>query len=183
MSTNPRPVTPNTDHRLHSNVDPSRSLVEELGGIVDEARQMVTDLGLRPYQVWSVVVRWSGGERHRGTASVRSELQFLPTPNVDGVARVSKDLREGGSVVRGTVRMTELSPRYTEDDIELLFPRSTLAQGEEHFIEVRHDARDGRTERRRYVVSALPERRPGRFDWEVQLTKQDEDRTRRGAPR
>jgi len=180
---NPRPITPNTDPRMHGNPAPERSLVEDMGSIVDDARQMVTDLGLRPYQVWSVVVRWSGGERGRGTPSVRSQLQFLPTPKVEGIGRVSKDLREGGSVVRGTVRMTEVSPRYTEDDIELLCPRASLGIGEEHFIEVRHDERDGKTERRRYVVSALPERRPGRFDWEVQLTKQDEDRTRRGVPR
>lgn len=180
---NPRPVTPNTDPRMHALAVPERSLVEEMGSVVDEARQLVTDLGLRPYQVWSVVVRWSGGERHRGTPTVRSEMQFLPTPLVESQSRVSKELREAGSVLRGNVRMVEVSPRYTEDDIDLLFPRATLGIGEEHFIEVRMDARDGQSERRRYVVSSLPERRPGRFDWEVGLTKQDEDRTRRGAPR
>lgn len=181
---NPRPVTPNTDQRLHGNARPERSLVEELGAIVDEARQMKTDFGLRPYEVWSVVVRWSGGERHRGEPTVRWEQQLLPTPLVEGFARLGRELREGGAVERGTVRMVEVSPRYTEDDIDLLFPRRSLGSSEEHFIEVRVDGRDGaQVKRRRFVVSAVPERRPDRFDWEVQLTKQDEDRTRRGAPR
>jgi len=180
---NPRPITPNTDLRLHPNARPERSLVEELGGIVDEARQMLTDFGLRPYEVWSVVVSWSGGDVHRGSASVRWERQLLPTPKVEGIARVAKEMREAGTVARGTVRLTGISPRYTGDEVEQLFPRA-LRGGEEHFIEVRMDARDGQSvERARYVVSALPERRAERFDWEVQLTKQDEDRTRRGAPR
>lgn len=178
--TNPRPTTPNND--AQRNAQPAQSLVERLGTVADNLRQLYTDFGLRPYEVFSVVVRWTGGSRHRGVAQVVSETPFLPTPKVEQVASVELAARAGGVVQRGTVRLSELSPRYTEDDIRVLFPRELLA-GEEHFIEMRVDARDGSTARKRYVVSGTPERRPGDFDWTVRLTKQDEDRTRTGGLR
>jgi hypothetical protein len=177
---NPRPITPDRDPRLHPNARPERSLAEDLAGIVDEARQMVTDFGMRPYRVFSVVVRWSGGARHRGTPEVVSTEEFLPTPSIDG--RLSRELREAGAVERGVVRLTGLSSRYTEDDIDRLC-RRIGRDGDEHYIEVVMDERDGVSERRRYVVSAVPFRRPESFDWEAQLTRQDEGRTRQGTPR
>jgi len=179
---NPRIHTPERDPGVHRNAAPARSLVEELGDVADGMRQLFTDFGLRPYEVFAVVVRWSGGERHRGTPHVISERPFLPTPKVENIATLNHELRAAGQVRRGEVRLSEISPRYTSDDIERLFPRE-LAAGEELFIEVRVDARDGQTRRDRYVVAGVPERRAARFDWTVDLRKQDENRERDGRAR
>jgi len=178
---NPRAVTPNLDGALHRNPRPECSLVESMAPIVDEMRQMLVDAGLRYYEVFTVVVRWSGGERHRGTPQVLSEQPFLPIPEVSGTSGVDRELRPGGSVRRGGIWLRKLSPRYTSDDILLLFPRE-LRPDEEHFIEVRGDSRDGaNTPRDRYVIVGRPERKA--WGWEVRLLKADEDRTRQGAVR
>ncbi len=164
----------------HLVMRPGCTIVEMMGSQLDMARQMVADVGLRPYQVFSVVVRWSGGERHRGEPSVIWEQPFLPIPKVEDLGAINKDLRPGGRVARGDVRLTGISPRYTEDQIALLFPRQ-LGPGDEAFIEIRMDARDGEnTPRQRYIVSGQPARRA--FDWTVDLTRQDEARTRSGRP-
>lgn len=176
---NPRPVTPERDTTLHRNPRPACSLVESFGDLVDDMRQLEVDMGLRFYEVFSVVVRWSGGERDRGTATVISERPFLPVPVVDGLGNGRRDLRAAGKVSRGEIWLRKLSPRYTEDDIVLLFPRELRAD-EEHFIEVRGDSRDGSTVRRRYHIVGEPERKA--FEWQVRLVKQDEDRTRGGRP-
>jgi hypothetical protein len=177
---NPRFPTPNQDPRLHLLADPACALVEQIAGLVDDARQLAVDVGLRPYEVWSVVVRWSGGERHRGTPSILWEQPFLPVPKVTGVSEVDRDLRAGGAVKRGTIRLEKLSARYTQEQICTLFPSpEQLGRADEHFIETRIDGRDGsRTVRARYVVSGTPERRP--LDWTVKLTKQDANRERDG---
>lgn len=178
--TNPRAITPNIDGALHRNPRPECSLVESMAPIVDEMRQMAVDMGLRYYEVFTVVVRWSAGERHRGTPTVISEQPFLPIPEVVGVGNVDRELREGGAVKRGGIWLRKLSPRYTIDDILLLFPRE-LRDDEEHYIEVRGDSRDGNTPRDRYVIVGRPERKA--WGWEVRLLKADEDRTRGGRPR
>lgn len=177
---NPRTITPNRDTTLHRNPRPACSLVESFADLVDDMRQMEVDAGLRYYEVFSVVVRWSGGERDRGTATVVSEMAFLPIPEVAGMGNTRRDLRPAGNVKRGEIWLRKLSPRYSEDDIVLLFPRE-LQPGEEHFIEVRGDARDGSTVRRRFHIAGEPERKA--FEWQVRLIKQDEDRTRGGQPR
>lgn len=176
----PRPTEPGRDPCLRLLAHPECSLVEEMAETVDAMNQLAVDFGVRPYEVWSVVVRWSGGERGRGAPSVVWEQPFLPVPKLSGVAEVNRDLRAGGAAYRGSPRLEKLSPRYTEDDILQLFPRE-LAPGEEHFIEARLDGRGGsRGVRSRYVVSGKPERRS--FDWTVRLTKQDPDRERDGRP-
>lgn len=184
MSTNPRgDAPPSYDPRLHENLSPHASLAESMSSIVDEARQLVTDLGLRPYRVFSVTVRWSGGERHRGQPRVVFQQELLPTPKVENFGNMKEQLREAGAVERGDVRLSQISGRYTEEEITSLFPyRATDA--DESFIEIAMDSRDGEEPvRRRFIVSSVPVRRPDRFDWEVTLTRQDGDRTRRGAVR
>lgn len=178
---NPRPPPdrPGNDRGLHLLARPECSLAEDMAEVVDDLRQMLVDEGLRPYEVRSVVVRWSGGERHRGTPSVVFERPFLPIPRVHGISGVARDLRPGGTVKRGTVTLTGISPRYTLEDILELIPRD-LQRGEEHFIEISLDKREGNPARLRYVVSGTPERRP--LDWTVKLTKQDENRDRSGRP-
>lgn len=174
---NPRLTTPNEDPRLHLNRRPGTSLVESLAPTVDALRQLGVDLGMRYYQVFSIVVRWSGGERGRGTPTVMCETPFLPVPKVEGLGSVDRALRPAGAVYRGDATLTQISPRYTADDIAALFPRA-LRDDEEHWIEVRGDGRDGNPPRHRFMVASLPERKA--TGWSVRLVKADEDRTRRG---
>lgn len=162
--------------------NPSCSLVESLGVVADSLRQIFTDVGLRPYRVHSVVYRWSGGEVGRGTATVVSDREFLPTPKLNDTAGIAGELRSSGLVERGTVRLEQISPRYTEDEVRLLLHDYPLPRGDQGFIEVRVDARDGSTERRRFIVRGVPYRDAQRFEWRAALLRQDADRARSGAP-
>jgi hypothetical protein len=180
VSSNPRgPDQPAFDPELHPLADPERSLVESLGGIVDDIRQINTDLGARPYRVFSVTLKWSGGEIGRGDAEVVSETEFLPTPDLSSINSVRRSLLSGGNVERGGLALYEISPRYTEDQLDALCYGDRECRGPafQTFIEVSIDRRDGdRTKRRRFTIAAVPYRDAKRFQWTVDLTKQDGDR-------
>lgn len=151
--------------------------MEDLAGVADDLRQLYTDFGLRPYRVFSVVVAWSGGSIGRGNAAVVSEKEFLPTPLVD-LRPVRTTMRTGGRVEDGDGYLKEVSPRYTEEDIQALFHQHPLPAGHEGFLEVRVDARDGTAvPRRRFVVQGAPYRRADAFDWAVRMSRQRADRT------
>lgn len=178
---NPRANQPNDDPRLHPNPAPDRSLVETLGGVADDLRQLYTDFGLRPYRMFSVVYRWTGGEVGRGEPLVISTEEFLPTPNVSPRG-VRGALREAGLVERGDVTVTQISPRYTEDQVRTLFHCLPLPPGLEGFIEVTVDSRDGESPRRRFTVIGVPARDADRFEWVATMTRQDASRLRDGQP-
>lgn len=177
---NPRPETPEIDPALGPVCDPGGSLVESLGKTVDDLRQIATDLGLRPYRVFSVLVRWTGGGVGRGEAVVVREQEFLPTPKLVDMAPVRGEVRTGGLVERGTVRLRQISPRYTEDEVRTLTHVGPLGPGEQGWVEVRVDDRDGSTRRRRFVVVGVPFRDAGAFEWRADLLRQDVDRDRAG---
>jgi hypothetical protein len=180
---NPRGPIPGTyDSGLGElGVDARRSLVEELGEVADDLRQVAVDLGAMPYTVHAVRIRWSGNEIGRGDPQTVFDQPLKPTPKVGSVSAWERRLETAGVVERGDAVLTGVSPRYTED--ELTHYLSPNVDGEEAFFEVRIDERDGTTTRRRFVLATVPERRPTRLDWRLKLTAQDADRERDGTPR
>jgi len=178
---NPRPDPPYRDANLHPNPRPGKSLVEEFGSIVDDLRQLNTDFGLRPYRVFSIIVRWTGGASGRGDAVVESEVEFLPTPRVMDLTGMASVATPGGVLQRGDATLREVSPRYTEDEIRAMTHRIPLPLDRDGFIEVRIDQRDGSTVRRRFVVIAVPYRSADGFQWRVTLSSQQGDRHRDGS--
>lgn len=177
---NPRALFPPLDPEEHPNPAPQASLVEELGQTVDELRQLYTDVGMRPYRVFSVVVRWSGRRIGAGVADVVRETEFLPTPLVD-LAPVSAEAKSAGVVEDGGTILREISPRLTEDQVRGLFFQDELGPGEEGFIEVVHDVRDGQTDRRRFTVRGGPVRKESKFQWTCRLVRARKDRNRDGT--
>jgi hypothetical protein len=177
---NPRWQTPNQDPALHPVCNPTATLVDSFGHLVDDLRQIAVDFGLRPYRMFSIVTAWSGGEKGRGQEFVVSEVELLPTPSVD-VSSLQGEMTAAGLNENGVLRVTEVSPRYTEDDIYSIFHVQPLPAGHFGFIEVRLDCRDGNARRRRFVVSGAPQRRADQFDWSVRLLEQWQPRDRNGT--
>lgn len=176
---NPRGVSPATQTGLGElGFKASRTLVEQLGAVADDLRQLHTDFGMRPYTLHAIRIRWTGGEIGRGEDVVVFDEPLLPTPKTDGISSMTRTSTNAGGEERGDVRVSQISPLYTEDQIQRYFAPE-LRKDEEGFIEIRVDSRDGVTARKRFVVEGTPERRPGRFDWTVVLRKQDENRARR----
>lgn len=183
-TSNPRgPQPPTYDASLDEAGYNSRgSLVESLGDVADDMRQIAVDLGARPYTVHAVCIRWSGGEQGRGDPVVVSDVALKPTPELRGISAWERSLESGGVTERGDSTLIGVSPRYTEDELTgYLLPASVEAH--ERFLEVRIDERDGTTTRRRFVLHKAPERRPTDLDWRLTLRKQEGDRGRDGSPR
>jgi hypothetical protein len=157
---------------------------------VDALRQLATDLGQRPYRMFSVVYEWSGGAVGRGQPKTIFEQEFLPTPRltINGLvdrgyirASVKDTPQTAGSVERGVISVIDISPRYTEDQIRQLFRSGAdLKPGQETFIEIAMDSRDGLSERRRFTVDSVPTRHASKFYWSVELVRQELDRDRLG---
>lgn len=160
-----------------------RSLGDELSDVVDEAQQLVADLGLRPYRIYSIIEEWSGGARGRGEVRILSVKEFTPPP-VLNYSPIRRDMKSAGVVERGEVRLEKISPRYTEEEIRSFFPIS-LHRGQYAYIEARFDGRNGgEPQRRRFTIASVPMLElPTRFQWVVKLQPQDDPRDAAGAPR
>lgn len=178
---NPRAVKPNEDPALGPNPAPGASLVEQLGPTADNLRQLYTEFGLRPYRVFSVVVKWSGGASGLGDAVVASETELLPTPLVKDMKPIRGVSKPAGRNEEGGIMLTQISPRYTEDDIRALFHTQPLGEALDGFLEVRVDSRDGEAVRRRFSVKGAPYRDAGKFEWSARLRIQYADRSRAGV--
>lgn len=169
--------------QAHPHRAPQRSLLAGLSEVVDSARQIATDIGARPYRVFSIVVQWTGGDKGRGEPRVVSEIEFLPTPKV-GVEGLRSALNSGGQADNGEVRVTEISARYTEEQVHTLAHRLPLAKGQEGWIEVTLDARDGAAaQRRRFQPAAPPFYDVENLQWVLRLRSEQQNRTSEGLPR
>lgn len=160
-----------------------RSLGDSLSKVVDDAQQLVADLGLRPYRVFSIIEQWSGGARGRGKVKIISELEFTPPP-VLSLRSLRRDMKNAGIVERGELTLERLSPRYTEEQIRSFFP-TDLDAGQYVYIEQRFDGRNGgEPQRRRFTISSVPYLEiPRRFQWSVRVRPQDDPRGANGLPK
>ena len=133
--------------------------------------------------VW---IKWSGGERGVGDSAILTTYQLLPTPLVSDLSSVTFDLTAAGLNETGSLAVSELSPRYTED---LLMGRdraiatgSKIPKDIQFFWEVAFLQAGGAT-RRRFQPAGAPNKDPSRFEWTIKLLKSNEDRARNGAIR
>jgi len=167
--------------KLGPNPNPGRSIVAGFAGVVDGLRQLETNAGLRPYRVFAVVVKWSGGEVGRGDPTVESEVELLPTPLVR-LKGIRFENKPGGKTDRGYVEVSEVSTRYTEEQLLTAFHvKQPLGEGREAFYEIVRDARDGQPGlRRRFVLRQVPDHDAENFQWILRLSAQDKSRGKDG---
>lgn len=164
------------------NVD--KTLVASLVPCVDGIRDLYTCLGARAYTVSMVRARWSGGERGVGVEEIVEETPILPTPKVENFLALTQDARPMGTEEVGVVRVSEISARYTEDQLSGTEDDGTPGDPDELFYwEIVIPQPNGMPIRRRFTVEAAPELEPLRFQWTVLLARTYEDRSRRGFPR
>lgn len=168
-----------------------RTLAAKLIPIVDRIRQLNTRFGTRSYRVFLVHVQWSGLRRGAGTPQELSRVEILPTPACADLDSVSEVLRPQGRTEEGGLSVTEISGKYSEDDLRGLTPDlidvtnpRTLLPNVEFFWEV-VEARSASPApvRRRFTLGAAPSLSKDTIQWRVQLMRQDYDRSRTGAIR
>lgn len=155
-----------------------------LDGCLDDLRQIAVDLGARPYRVFLVRTRWSGEERGEGVETVISEEELLPVPKVEAMSPINRSLMDGGIDEVGGLQITEISPRYTEQQ---LLGYSSLGQqvpqNETFSWEITLMRGDDEVHtRRRFLVQGTPSYQAEELQWSVRLTRAGSDRTDDGSP-
>lgn len=179
------PLDPQTQAR------PPRTLHERLAGRAAGIRGRVHGrVGDRPYRASLVVRRWSGGEPGRGRREEVSRLELRSGLDASGRPVPPKLVLSGqysrmqhGLVDQGSAMLEELDPTYTEAD---LIPASRLEPGDEMFVDVEQDGRDGEAPARparRFTLDGLPFRDPSRFQWGMRLRSQEPDASLGAAER
>ena len=109
------------------------TVIERLARVADRMRAVRDRLGLTPWRTFVVAYQWTGGARGRGKPGLTKEIELTPRPALTSAAGLKVSPTSGGLVADGVVRLTEISPRYTEDDLDLLFQPSG-AEGDEATI-------------------------------------------------
>jgi hypothetical protein len=154
---------------------PPATLVEDFGELADDLRTIEAEFGLRSDRVFVVLYGWSGEEVGAGLPEKRKEVELLPPPALEQ-QEIRNDATSGGTAEHGRVRLEGVSPRLTEADLNVLLV--PLGKGEEVFIEIARDGRDGSEPvRRRYRPSGVPTRRLDSLDWVLDLRRVDGNRT------
>ena len=117
--------------------------------LMDRANDLAARMGLRPYKVMIVHVRWTGARRGDGVEELVTAREILPSPEVADLSGITRELTLAQIDESGTVLITKISATYTEDQV---LCRSTtgrpLAPNEAIFYEIQSP---GGGERRRLV--------------------------------
>lgn len=165
-------------------VSAGRTLLRSLVPCVDQIRDLYTQFGARSYQVAMVRTKWSGGERGMGHESVLSEELVLPTPLVAALSGVDRTAQQFGLAETGSVQVSQISARYTEDQlVGLGAGGERIPEDESFYWEVRAIVSDGTVARRRFFPQSVPSLDMLKLEWTVTLTKAGEDRGRSGGTR
>lgn len=155
------------------------TLVSSLTPVADCIRDLATQLGARPYRVSLIWTRWSGGERGIGAEDTVRVEEILPTPKCAPLSSLKLELTEIGLLEAGTIRVTQISARYTED---FLMGKSGIGEeiprDQNFYYEVEFLRSDGPGPRRRFIPVNVNSYNPLSFDWTIDLIRAAEDRTR-----
>lgn len=153
----------------------------KLTNCVDKIRDLKTKLGARPYQVFLVFTRWSGGERGVGVEEVVKRDPILPTPNVAPIDQLTTTLQSVGLDEVGEVRVTEISVAYTEEELRGLDCHGEGVPEDMNFYwEIVMPIPSGYNLYRRFSPRSPPTRDAVNFQWKIDLLRASEDRTRTG---
>ena len=162
------------------------SLAQRLTGVADRVRQVATRLGARPYRVVLVWGRWTGSTRGEGELQFLREMELLPTPKVATLDSVTFSIFHAGTVPAGSIKLTEVSTRYTFDELQgHMIPElheDVIPSPFDFFYEVREDGRrDARPVRRRFRLMSVPNLDAENAQWTLMLESESEARNRDGG--
>jgi hypothetical protein len=122
---------------------PDDLFTTEVAPVLDEARGIIEELGLRPYRVFLVIDRYTGPERKQGALEERKLTEIKPAPVVR-FASTAKIAMSGGLLQEGSATLEEISRTFTKEQLrgktiagddlpkELDFWIAVIARGERH---------------------------------------------------
>ena len=162
----------------------AKSLAASFIPVADQIRGLAVTMGMRPYVVRIVTVRWSGRRLGVGTPIVLNSVTLEPVPQVFGLEQISEESVGGlGFSEVGNVKLTGISGSYSEDFLRGVTPEELLGSDPsvETFYEIETLKLDGtQGDRRRFAVVGVPTWEPGQVGYTVNLERTQGDRTRSG---
>lgn len=162
------------------------TLVRKLVPTVDRLRDLNTKFGVRPYVVHVVRTRWSGGARGMGLEVVVQDVALLPTPRATDLTGLTLQVENIGSIEAGSLRISEISASYTEDQLSGRDANGNPPGPEEQvYYEVYLPGSDGTFtsgKRRRFTIRSAPWYAAGKVQWQVMLERAAGDRDAAGGP-
>lgn len=161
-----------------------KSLARKFVPLADSLRDLFTKFGLRPFVVRLMRVRWNGEERGIGVAEVDSEVIIEPTPKISDLTALTELVQPVGLDEVGGLLLSEISGRYTEDELKGLKPGETeIPPNVEVFYEIEFPRLDGAPSvKRRFFFRSAPYYNSGALQWSIRLEKSGEDRALNGDP-
>lgn len=170
----PRPLSPG---------EATNSFANRFSRVADNARQIATNLGLRPYRVFLIWTKWTGEERGEGDETEFRRIEILPTPKVNSLDNVTFGLFHAGTVPMGSLRVDRISATFTQDTLQgRIIPvpgEDTIPDPYGFFYEVVEDGRgDNPPQRAKFRLLNTPFRRAGKIDWTIMLERISADRER-----
>lgn len=149
--------------------------------VADAVRDLKVQLGLVPYRVSMVRVKWSGRRRGLGEPAVVGVFEILPTPVATDLSALTDIVQTIGREEQGSIMLTKISGRYTEDQLRGYdFDGQPIAEDEQVFWEIEFL---GTGDKRRFVSTSAPSWLPKTFEWTMRLEKAVENRDRDGGLR
>ena len=163
------------------------TVLARIAPAIDRARQVATEVGARPYQVFLVWGTWGGRERGEGTFAEVARLQLLPNPKTE-VVEFSRNPYSAGVLPVGSVRVSQISTGYSQP----VLSGNTLPNGQEFDLQNRRNeffyeiVQDDRSptenpERARMRLLSGPVLKSTNVAWEMVLERSSDDRTNREA--
>ena len=158
----------------------ANTLIPSLTNVADNIRNIATTLGARPYEVALIWTQWAGGERGHGAQQIVKRVPLLPTPYVKDIATMNTQLTNIGIAEMGTVRVSEISPSYNEDFLNGILEGTRIPKDVSFFWEIYYPQPNGVGVRRRMTPKTPPTYHADKFQWQIVLTRESEDRARNG---
>lgn len=134
------------------------TLRDDLEPVVDLTRQIVEDLGFRPYIVKAIKRTWDGDEIGSGTPS-DDELQITPSPKV-GYPTPNMVYKAGGAIMEGDRLISKISRSYTQTQLD----GGNLSDNQEFFWTINDEL---------YRLVQQPQKK--NLEWQCLLRKMSHD--------
>lgn len=149
---------------------------------IDKVRDIATRLGARPYTVSIIKTKSTVGIRSKGIEEVVLVRLIEPTPIVKDLLSLAEIVHPVGLDEVGSVKVDEISGRYTEDQLRGYDDHGNPpGEDEAVFYEIEFPIPgDGDSIRRRFFLRGVPMYYADQLEWSISLERSHNDRNRAG---
>ncbi len=96
--------------------EPQDLFTQEVAPVLDEARGIIAELGLRPHRVFLVIDKYEGPGHKQGNLVERELTELTPAPVVAAFS-AAQVATSGGAIQMGDVALREISRTYTSEQL------------------------------------------------------------------